>query len=121
LLLGEVSVRLGCPYASIFLTALERDATLGNAKGALLCAVARNCNQGFKYFTLDNHALDNGRGPILLEPVRAELTLLGREVAAVNVLDPNGRRTGKSLPVSEGRFAIDGARDRTLYYEVRFR
>ena len=60
-------------------------------------------------------------GPILLEPVRATVTFSGRSVAAVNVLDHDGRRTGRSLPVADGRFSIDGARDKTLYYEVQFR
>ncbi len=119
--LGDVTIRLACPYASVFLTALERGATLTNAGSALLCATARNCNSGFKYFTLDSHTLDNGQAPILLEPVRATVAIPGRTVAAVNVLDQNGRRTGKSLAVAEGRFAIDGARDRTLYYEIQFK
>jgi len=118
--LDDLSIRVGCPYASLFLTALDRKATLANAKSALLCAVARNCNSGFKYFSIDSHTLDNGHAPILLEPVRASLAIAGRGVAAVNVLDQNGRRTGKTVPVADGRFTIDSARDRTLYYEVQF-
>ena len=118
--LDEITFRLDCPYASVFLTALDRKATLSNAQGALLCAVARNANTGFKYFSLDAHTLDNGRAPILIEPVKATIAFAGRRVAAVNVLNQNGGRTGRSLPVVEGRFTIDGARDRTLYYEVRF-
>jgi hypothetical protein len=82
--------------------------------------VARNCNTGFKFFTLDSHTLDNGHAPILLEPVKASLAIHGRRIAAVNVLDHNGRRTGKALPVLNDGFTIDGARDRTLYYEVQF-
>lgn len=39
---------------------------------------------------------------------------------AVNVLDHDGRRTGKTLAVDSGRFTIDGAKDKTLYYEVVF-
>jgi hypothetical protein len=119
--LGEVTFQTACPYASIFLTALERDATVANARSALLCAVARNCNTGFKYLTTDSKTIDNGKGPILLEPVKATVTFNGREVTAVNVLDHGGRRTGKSLEVVNGRFTIDGARDRTLYYEVQFK
>ena len=38
----------------------------------------------------------------------------------MNVLDHDGRRTGKTLPVQNGAFAIDGAKDKTLYYEVVF-
>jgi hypothetical protein len=45
---------------------------------------------------------------------------LGRPIAAVNVLDHDGRRTGRTLAVKEGRFALDGARDRAIYYEVVF-
>jgi hypothetical protein len=119
--LGEVTIQLACPYASLFLTALDKNVTLAEAKSALLCAVARNSNSGFKYFAIDSRTLDNGRGPILLEPVRATLTFHSRGVAAVNVLDHDGRRTGKSLPVTEGQFTIDGARDKTLYYEVQFK
>jgi hypothetical protein len=118
--LGQLTIRLDCPYASLFLTASERTTTLTNSHSALLCAVARNCNSGFNYFTLDSHTLDNGHGPILLEPVKASLAIQGRSIAAVNVLDHNGRRTGRSLPVADGGFTIDGARDRTLYYEVQF-
>jgi hypothetical protein len=118
---GEATLQLACPYASVFLTALDRQATLAEAKGALLCAVARNANTGFKYFTIDSHSLENGHGPVLLEPVRATLTISKRSIAVVNVLDHNGRRTGKTLPVASGYFTIDGARDRTLYYEVQFR
>ena len=29
-------------------------------------------------------------------------------------------RTGKTVPVSNGAFSIDGARDHALYYEVVF-
>jgi hypothetical protein len=76
---------------------------------------------GFKYFAIDSRTLDNRRGPILLEPVRATLTFSSRRIASVNVLDHDGRRTGKSLPVTDGRFSIDGARDKTLYYEVQFK
>jgi hypothetical protein len=119
--LGNVTIDVACPYASIFLTALDKDATLANAKTALVTAVARNCNTGFKYFTIDAKVLDNGKAPILLEPVKATIAISGREVAAVNVLDHDGRRSGKTLPVRDGRFTIDGTRDRTLYYELIFR
>ncbi len=119
--LGEVTIQLACPYASLFLTALNKNATLANAKSAFLCAVARNSNSGFKYFVIDSRTLDNGHGPILLEPVKATLTFSSRSVAAVNALDHDGRRTGRSLPVTDGQFTIDGARDKTLYYEVQFK
>jgi len=116
--LGDVTVAVASPYVSIFLTAPEKGATLATAKSALLCAVARNANTGFKYFAIDAQIIDNGKGPILLEPVKATLKIAGRKVTSVQVLDHDGRRTEKTLPVDGGRFTIDGAKDQALYYEV---
>ena len=65
--------------------------------------------------------LKNGGPPIPLEPVKATLTLARRSIAAVNVLDHDGRRTGRTLAVTDGAFTLDGAKDGALYYEVVFR
>jgi hypothetical protein len=119
--LGNVTIQLQCPYASIFLTAIEKDATLANAKSALISAVARNCNTGFTVLTLDNRVLENGKGPILLEPVKARITISGRPVAAVYVLDHDGRRTDRLVPLLNDSFILDGARDKAIYYEVQFK
>jgi hypothetical protein len=118
--LGSVTIRPASPYASIFLTAQEKNATLATTKSALLSVVARNCNTGFKYFAIDSKTLDNGKGPMLLEPVKASIQIAGRSISVVNLLDHDGRRTGKTLPVQNGGFTIDGSRDHALYYEVVF-
>ena len=83
--------------------------------------VARHSNTGFTYFTVDNRVLNNGGPPILLEPVKATVTIAGRPIEAVNVLDHDGRRTGRALAVTDGRFTLDGAQDKAIYYEVMFR
>ena len=44
-----------------------------------------------------------------------------RPIASVNILDHDGRRTGRTLPVTDGRFTLDGAKDKAIYYEVVFR
>jgi hypothetical protein len=119
--LGDVTMTLQCPYASLFLTAADKNETLATAHGALISAVARNCNSGFKVFTFDNRVLDNGQGPVMLEPVKATITIAARQITAVNVLDHDGKRTGKTLEVSNATFTIDGTQDKTLYYEVVFK
>jgi hypothetical protein len=119
--LGDVKVRLDTPFASLFLTAAERGKDLAGSKQALLTVLARQSNTGFTYFTPDNKVLKNGGPPILLEPVKATVTIAGRTIEAVNVLDHDGRRTGRTLPVTEGRFTIDGEKDKAIYYEVVFR
>lgn len=118
--LGDVMIELQSPYASIVLTSLDKSADLSTTKRALLSVVARNGNSGFKYFSIDNRILSNGQGPILLEPVQAVFSIGKRAVSAAHVLNHAGQRTGKTLDVRSSRFAIDGARDRALYYEVEF-
>lgn len=120
LTLGDVTIRLDCPFASVFLTALDRGADLARGKRALITALARQSNTGFTYLTTDNRVIKNGRPPILLEPVKATLTIAGRSISAVNILDHDGRRTGRTLRVTDGRFTLDGAKDKTIYYEVIF-
>jgi hypothetical protein len=119
--LGAVKVRLETPFASLFLTALDRGSDLAGGKRALLTVLARQSNTGFTYFAPDNKVLNNGKAPILLEPVKATVTIAGRPIEAVHVLDHDGRRTGRTLPVTDGRFVLDGAKDKALYYEVVFR
>ncbi len=119
--LGDVKVRLDTPFASLFLTALDRKEDLANCKRALITVLARQSNTGFTYFTVDNKVLKNGGPPILLEPVKATVTIAGRPIAAVNILDHDGRRTDRTLAVTDGRFTLDGAKDKAIYYEVVFR
>jgi hypothetical protein len=119
--LGRVRFQVETPFASVFLTALERDRNLETCDHALLSAVARQSNTGFRYFALDRKVIENGGPPILLEPVKAAVAIEGRPVKAVHVLDHNGRRTGRTVPVSDGRFTIDGAMDQAFYYEVVYR
>ena len=97
--LGDVKVRLDTPFASLFLTALERGEDLAGCKRALITVLARQSNTGFSYFAPDNRVLKNGGPPILLEPVKATLTIAGRPIEAVNILDHDGRRTGRTLSV----------------------
>jgi hypothetical protein len=69
---------------------------------------------------VDNRMLDNGKAPILLEPVQAGITS-GRAIAAVNILDLDGQRTGRTLPIKENSFEINSASEKTIYYEVVFK
>jgi hypothetical protein len=117
--LGDATITPATPFVSILLTAAGRGETLADATSAILSAVARASNTGCTYFALDHHILDNGKAPALMEPVVATIALK-RTIAAVNVLDHTGARTGRTVPVSDGSFTIDGARDQAFYYEVVF-
>jgi hypothetical protein len=119
---GPVRVTLKSPYASVYVTAMDRKATLANCRKALVTVVGKECNTGFKYFTLGNTVVDNGQPPILVEGIKADVAVLKRPVAAVNVLDQDGRaQPGKTISVgSDGSFTIDTGRDKTIYYEIVF-
>ena len=119
--LGDVKVKLDTPFASLFLTAAEPGEDLAGCKRALITVLARESNTGFTHFAPDDRVLKNGGPPILLEPVKATVTIAGRPIASVNVLDHDGRRTDRTLPVMDGRFTLDGAKDKAIYYEVVFR
>jgi hypothetical protein len=119
--LGTVTVRLDSEFAVFVLTAAGRDEELATGKRALISVLARQSNTGFRYFAPDGKVLNNGGPPVLLEPVKAAVGIAGRPVEAVHVLDHDGRRTGRTLPVDGGRFTLDGARDMAIYYEVVFR
>jgi hypothetical protein len=122
--LGGITLQINAPYASLILTAADRGTTLANTKRALISVVGRNADSNMKYFEPDNSILEERKGPILLEPIQASVKFIpsaGRTIAAVNILDHDGMRTGRTLPVTNGLFELDGGRDKALYYEVVFK
>jgi hypothetical protein len=116
--LGEVTVAPQSRFAAIYVTALEKNGKLATSKRLLVIAMARARNTGMKFSPTADDLLERGAGPILLEPVKAAVRIAGRRLAAVRLLDHDGRPTDKTLPVAQGAFAIDGAKDRTPYYLV---
>ncbi len=119
--LGNITITSRTPYASIILTALDQHATLDDAKSALLTVMARAVSSGFTIMTINNHMLNPGTAPLLMEPVQADIAIDGRIIAAVNVLDQNGVLTQKTLPAQGGAFHVNSADDHTLYYQVVFK
>ncbi|TVR46672.1 MAG: hypothetical protein EA425_16895 [Puniceicoccaceae bacterium] len=108
-------------FAAIYLTSLDRERGLEAADEALLTVMARVRNTGMRFNEAEDELLELGGAPMLLEPVRAEFAWKGRRIAAVERLDHDGLPTGAFLEVEDGRsFRIDGARDRTPYYRIRF-
>ena len=117
----DLSIQPATPYASILITAADPGANLAGGKRVLISAVARNSSKGFRVLALDNRTIvDNGTPPIMLEPVKAAVRFAHGTIAAVNVLDQDGRLSGRTLPVTGNAFTIDSAKDGAIYYEVRF-
>ena len=115
---GEVTIELETPFAAIYVTALDREKSIGEADSLLVGAVARLRNTGMEFNEAHDEILEFGKPPILMEPVRARISLPERNIQRVTPLDHDGRRTDRAVRVQNGAFTIDGARDRALYYEV---
>jgi len=118
--LGDVTITPKCPYAALYVCAKEPNRDLSDAPNLIVVAIARARNSGMKVYH-DDRILNAGHLPIVMEPVKAEIALHRTGLPTVYVLDHNGRRTDKTLPVVDGKFEIDGARDRTCYYLVQYR
>jgi hypothetical protein len=116
---GEVTITPRSRFGAVYVTAREPDGEVASADALLVVAIARARNTGMKVFE-DSRIIDKGEAPVVMEPVKATIAIDRPGRATVHVLDHDGVRTGRTLPVEDGRFTIDGARDRTPYYLVTY-
>ncbi len=108
----------------LYVTALEQGATIKDAGRLLITAFGRDANTGMVMDEFSERPLEKGGPPLLLEPVRATITIKGGGVKAVRPLDHAGRlrKEGGSLDVrqtgSGNVFTIDGSIGKAVYYVV---
>lgn len=107
-------------FAALYVTARQRDATVASAREILIVAIGRARNTGMKFSPGGDQMLAPGKPPILMEPVRAAITLRKGGEPQVFVLDHDGKPTGRRIPIENGTIAIDGARDKSPYYLVQY-
>ena len=119
--LAEVAITPQCRFAALYVTAQGRRETVANARKLLVVAMARARNTGMQLNDKEDTLLAKGKAPVLIEPVRATIELRGAAGATVTALDHDGRPTDRVVPLANGVFTIDGARDRTPYYVVERR
>jgi hypothetical protein len=117
--LDSVTITPQCRFGAVYVTAQEKNGAIESSRNLLVVAVARARNTAMKVFN-DCRLLDRGKSPVVMEPVKAAILIRKNGQPTVHVLDHNGCRTGKTLPVSGGAFEIDGARDKTCYYLVTY-
>lgn len=118
--LADASIAPACRYGAIYLTATGPSETLKTGGKILLTALARCRNTGQDLGPDENDLRDKGKPPILMEPVQATITLKRPGAKRVVLLDHDGLRTGKTIPVERGVIRLDGVRDRTPYYLIEF-
>jgi hypothetical protein len=111
------------PFAAVYVTCLDRDQTdVTKASRLLVLAAARCRNKGQRYLGGSAQVLmDKGTAPIIVEPVAAEIGIKRAGTPTLHVLDHDGRRTGRTVPAKDGRIVLDGAENKTIYYEIEYR
>lgn len=107
---GWVKIRLGSEFAALWITSLDGKA-LTESKHFLITTAARAVNTNMQFNAGRTHLENPGTIPILIEPVKAELTF--SEDVIYKPLAQNGT-PGKT---STGR-AIELGGDKTFWYEV---
>ncbi|MEI7728025.1 MAG: hypothetical protein WCO56_00520 [Verrucomicrobiota bacterium] len=118
--LGCVTIEAQGNFAAIYLTARERDQSIETSHELILVATARARNTGMKFSPNGDRLLAPGAAPILMEPVKARISLRKPGAPKIYLLDHDGRLTDRTLPVVNGTCTIDGARDKTPYYLLKY-
>jgi hypothetical protein len=118
--LGQVTVEPQSKFAALYVTARERDKTIESSRELLIVAVARARNTGMKFSPAGDRMLAAGKAPVLMEPVKAAVTIRKDGSPKVFILDHDGKMTDREIPIESGTLAIDGARDKSPYYLVRY-
>jgi hypothetical protein len=117
--LDNVTIRPKSRFAAIYITAKEKDKDLASSSKLIVVALARARNTDMKIFR-DTRLLSKGTSPVLMEPVHAEITVSRDGSPKVFALDHDGRKTDVTMPISNSTFEIDGARYKTIYYEIEY-
>jgi hypothetical protein len=120
LALGSVTLEPLSRYGALYLTVRGPQGTIDTAKELLVVALGRARNTGQKFSPDGAAMLARGEGPVLMEPVNARLSLRRAGTPQVFALDHDGRLTPTTIAVKNGAIEIDGARDKTPYYLVRY-
>ncbi|MFW6304098.1 MAG: hypothetical protein ACOC2L_05695, partial [Candidatus Sumerlaeota bacterium] len=118
--LGQASIELLSHYGAVYLTADHPEKSIADDDKILVTAIARCRNSGMDFGPENSEVVKKGKAPIIMEPVKATITLARPGAKRVVLLDHDGLRTDKTIPVENGRFTIDGERDKTPYYLVEY-
>lgn len=122
--LADVSIApVGTSPFKIYVTSLDREKGIADAKRLLITAFGRDANTGQVTDQFADRPLENGAEPLLLEPVQATITIKGA-IKTVRALDHSGRLKDDAplltmTRVGDGTtFQLDGQVGKAVYYLV---
>lgn len=104
------------PFAVLALCSLT-DAPIETSPRLLVTAMARAENSGMAYNLAGDRIVDEGRGPVLCEPVQAEVRF--HTTARALRLRPVGTTILRPVPIQDGWATVQlGGTDGTLFFEI---
>jgi hypothetical protein len=115
--LKDVTITTENHFAYIYVTSLD-DNPITTSKSILVTTIARARNTNMKQH--GGTLIRLGEAPILMEPVVVDLSFKRGGTPTVHVLDHDGCRTGKTLPVVAGKIKLDARETMTVYYEIEY-
>ena len=117
--LDGITIQTDNPFAIIYVTGLEKGKSIDESKSLLITTIARARNTGMEYEYLEDQTIlkSVGTAPLLVEPVMVNITFNYKDLK-VNVLDHDGLRTNKTVPVKNGKVKLDGRKHKAIWYEV---
>jgi hypothetical protein len=118
--LGEVAIRTENKFAVVLVTSLEQSKTIRDSKKILVSTIARARNKGMGFNEDHTELLATGNAPLLLEPVRLELSIVRKQKPTITVLDHMGNRTGQTIKPKNRKWILDGAQTKAIYYLIEY-
>ena len=118
--LGDVTLKTSNEFAVILITSLEKDKSIRNARKILVTTMARAKNSDMKYNDAKTELLDNGKAPILLEPVNFSLSIKIRKNGKMTCLDHLGYKTNKLIP-NKKKWEVNGSETNAIYYLIEYK
>lgn len=123
--LADATITPASRFGAIYLSAQSEEGTIAKDPGVLITAISRARNRD-AVIAGDNFLFDAGvqrevwppTGPVVMEPVLAEIAFQRPGKPTVHILDHNGVKTGKTVPIENGKLRIDTGRDQTPFYLV---
>ena len=126
LALADCDISPKSRYGAIYLSARAKGGALASDRAILITAIARARNPGMLVLN-DGYLMSRGEirnhrpvGPVVMEPVVAEVALRRAGAPTLHILDHGGVKTGRTVPVAGGRFTLDTGRDASPYYLLEY-
>ena len=122
--LADATITPASRFGAIYLSAQSPDGTIARDRGVLITAISRARNAD-AVIAEDSFLFNKGvrpgwpaTGTAMMEPVLADIAFQRSGTPTVHILDHNGVKTGKTVPLDNGKLRIDTGRDQTPYYLV---